>query len=323
MTVATPAYIPIVYPCKADSSLQPAIFQAAGGTGPRPLVVALHTWSYDHTQFNPAYSELCRKYDFHLIHPAFRGPNWQKDACGSGLVVSDLEDAVSYMKETVNVDEKRIYLVGGSGGGHCALLMAGRRPDLWTAVSAWCPISDIAAWHRQCKDHPRFHYAAHIAEACGGDPDTDEAAAAEAKKRSPLTWLPDAVSAPLVIDISTGIHDGHTGSVPVSQAIHAYNVLAAPEDRICEADIAFICEKESVPEHLQAVDTDQDPAFEGRRIHLRRRSGKVRLTLFEGGHDLLPVPAFQWLSKQVAGQTADWSAGEDAGPAGFTAGLTQ
>ncbi|MBO5959154.1 MAG: prolyl oligopeptidase family serine peptidase, partial [Lentisphaeria bacterium] len=176
----------ITYPCKFDSTLQPAIFQAAVSPEPRPLVVALHTWSFDHTQFNEAYGKLCRKYDFHLIHPKFRGPNWQRNACGSDLVVSDLEDAVAYMKKTVNVDEKRIYLVGGSGGGHCSLLMAGRRPDLWTAVSAWCPISDIAAWHKECKGGPCFRYAEHIESACGGDPATDEAAALDAKKRSPL-----------------------------------------------------------------------------------------------------------------------------------------
>lgn len=297
----------ITYPCKFDSSLQPAIFQAAVSSEPRPLVVALHTWSFDHTQFNPAYGELCKKYDFHLIHPAFRGPNWQKEACGSELVVSDLEDAVAYMKKTVNVDEKRIYLVGGSGGGHCSLLMAGRRPDLWTAISAWCPISDIAAWHDECKSSSFPQYANHIEGACGGDPSTDETAAFEAKKRSPLTWLPNAVNAPVVIDISTGIHDGHTGSVPVSQAIRAYNVLAAPEDRIGEADIAFICKNEAVPPHFAATEQDQEPAFDGRKIYLRRCSGNVRLTLFEGGHDQLPVPAFQWLAKQVSGQAPDWS----------------
>lgn len=311
----------ITYPCKFDASLQPAIFQAAVSTEPRPLVVALHTWSYDHTQFNEAYGELCKKYDFHLIHPAFRGPNWQKEACGSDLVISDLEDAVAYMKNTVNVDEKRIYLVGGSGGGHCSLLMAGRCPDLWTAVSAWCPISDIAAWHDECKISSFTQYAGHIEDACGGDPSTDETAALEARKRSPLTWLNNPETRALPIDISTGIHDGHIGSVPVSQAIRAYNVLAAPADRIGEEDIDFICRNEAVPPHLAAAGKDQEAAFDGRKIYLRRCSGNVRLTLFEGGHDLLPAPAFQWLAKQVSGQAPDWSA-TTAENSVYNAGLT-
>ena len=40
----------ITYPCKFDGSQQPAMFYQAKGPGPRPLLVALHTWSGDHTQ---------------------------------------------------------------------------------------------------------------------------------------------------------------------------------------------------------------------------------------------------------------------------------
>ena len=64
---------------------------------------------------------------------------------------------------------KDIYIIGGSGGGHAALLLAARYPELWTAVSAWCPISDIAAWHKQCQDRA-LRYAKDIEQICGGDP---------------------------------------------------------------------------------------------------------------------------------------------------------
>lgn len=295
----------ITYPCKFDGSQQPAMFYQAKGPGPRPLLVALHTWSGDHTQASRNYSDFCIENDWNFIFPNFRGPNWLEDGCGSELVVSDLEDAVAYMKHVTDVDPARVYLVGGSGGGHCTLLMAGRRPDLWTAVSAWCPISDIAAWHQQCLNTPHKGYSEHIESACGGIPASSEHAGKEARKRSPLTWLPNAAN--LTVDISTGIHDGHTGSVPVSQAIHAYNVLAAPEDRISDQDIAYIVTTEKIPAHLAS--NESDPAFGSRPVYLRKQSNKVRLTLFEGGHDLLPWPALTWLAKQIAGKTPDWSAG--------------
>ncbi len=296
----------ITYFCKFDGSMQKAMCFRAEGREPRPLLVALHTWSGDHTQASKNYSDLCREKNWHFIFPDFRGPNWLEEGCGSELVVSDLEDAVAFMKKNANIDPNRVYLAGGSGGGHCTLLMAGRRPDLWSAASAWCPISDVAAWHKECLGTRHGEYSRHIESSCGGDPAVCEKAAREARKRSPLAWLPNAAGVKL--DISTGIHDGHTGSVPVSQAINAFNTLAAEADRISEADIEYMVKNEKVPEHI-ATPMD-DPAFGGRRIYLRRVSGNVRLTLFEGGHDLLPFAAVDWLSRQVDGKAADWTPGE-------------
>ena len=297
----------ILYPCKFDQTMQPAKFIAAAGTGPHPVIICLHTWSTDQEQESyERYAELAQSRNWHMIFPRFRGPNCQPDACGSELVVSDLEDAVAYVKNNYAVDPARVYLMGGSGGGHCALLMAGRRPDLWTAVSAWCPISDIALWHTESMVRYRC-YADNIESACGGIPSESEDAGKEARKRSPLTWLPNAAGI-LTVDINAGIHDGHIGSVPVGQAIRAFNMLAAPEDRISEEEIEFIEANEAVPEHLAA--NNDDPVFGGRKIYLRKHSLTARLTLFEGGHDLLPEPAFEWLSRQISGQPADWSPGK-------------
>ena len=296
----------IFYPCKIDQSRQGAFFFQATGSEPRPLVVCLHTWSYDHHQETYLrFAELAQMQNWHMIFPKYRGPNWLPEGCGSELVVSDLEDAVAYVKNNAAVDPARIYLAGGSGGGHCSLLLAGRRPDIWTAVSSWCPISDLALWHQQSL-MLKTEYADHIESACGGDPARSESALLEARKRSPLTWLSNAAGI-LPVDISTGIHDGHTGSVPVGHAIRAYNILAAPEDRISENDIAFIEANEQIPPHLAAQ--EEDPSY-GRKIHLRKQSRTVRLTLFEGGHDMLPEPAFEWLARQNSNSMPDWNAGK-------------
>ena len=297
----------IFYPCKFDQTMQPAKFLPAEGSDPRPMVVCLHTWSADETQKSYLrYASIAAARNWHFIFPKFRGPNWLVDGCGSDLVVSDLEDAVAYVKNTVAVDPARIYLTGGSGGGHCSLLMAGRRPDLWTAVSAWCPISDVARWHQECRKSGR-NYADHIESACGGDPAGSEEVRKEARKRSPLTWLPNAAGY-LPVDIGTGVHDGHKGSVPIGQAIRAYNTLAAPEDRISDEDIAYMEANEKVPAHLAAE--AGDPAYGTHTVYLRKQSRKVRLTLFEGGHDMLPDAAFDWLERQVGGQTPDWAPGK-------------
>ncbi len=73
----------------------------------------------------------------------------------------------SNMRKTLAIDPQRIYLVGVSGGGHMALLMAGRAPEVWAGVSAWCGISDLAAWHRQTKA-AGLSYWQSLEKACGG-----------------------------------------------------------------------------------------------------------------------------------------------------------
>ena len=304
----------ITYLSKFDGSQQPAYIAPASGREPRPLAVCLHTWSFGMEGQKEGFLARCRERNWHFIFPHFRGPNWTPEACGSEQVVSDIEGAVEYMRNNYAVDCSRIFLVGGSGGGHAALLMAGRRPGLWTAISAWCPISDIAAWYVQCRAR-KMSYADHIFAACGGDVVNCPEATEQARLRSPLTWLgrvADATvtnaSAGPIIDIGTGIHDGHLcSSVPISHAILAFNRLAAPEDRISDEDITFMVDNESVPPHLRF--DGEDPAYGPYKVLLRRVSGNVRLTLFEGGHDILLTSAFGFFDHQVRGNSPVWFSG--------------
>jgi hypothetical protein len=83
-----------------------------------------------------------------------------------------------------------IFLFGG--GGHMALMMAAYAPQLWRAVSSWCPITDLVDWHAENKN-----YAPHIAACCGGVP--DDKTAAEYKDRSPIQHLESLMPANLSI----------------------------------------------------------------------------------------------------------------------------
>ena len=130
-------------------------------------------------------------------------------------------------------------------------------------------------------------------------------AARECLLRSPLSWLANAPDLP--IDISTGIHDGHTGSVPVSHTFNAFNVLAADKDKVSEEDIDYVVKNEAIPEHL--VCNEVDPAFGEHKVLFRRVSNNVRLTIFDGNHDLYEKPALEWLSRQVKDEAIDWAPG--------------
>ena len=58
----------------------------------------------------------------------------------------DIQDAIDYVVQNENVDAENIFLLGLSGGGHMALLMAGKCPGYFKAIGAFVPITDLRAW---------------------------------------------------------------------------------------------------------------------------------------------------------------------------------
>ena len=284
------------YQSRIDQTSQPALVYSPSTEDPVPLLVALHTWSGNYRQdFNVTLARECVDREWAWIQPDFRGPNKNRLAGGSDLAVADVEDAVEFMRQTRSIDDSRIYLVGASGGGHMALLMAGRSPHIWAAVSAWVPISDLAAWYHQCRAANR-HYADDIVACCGGPPEQNETVDREYRRRSPLTHLSNARRVP--IDINAGIHDGHTGSVPVSQSLRAFNALVDEPLRFAEDDIDYITANQAIPAHLQESTTSLRDLSYGEKPPLLRRSGeRARVTLFEGGHEMVSTAAIAWLSR--------------------------
>lgn len=298
----------VTYPCEFDNSEQKALVYFAPEGTPRPLIVALHTWSLTYAG-SRNYVTLAAKYKCHMIGPDFRGKNNAGNplSMGSDAAVADIVSAVEWMKKQCAVDPERIYLVGGSGGGHMALLMAGRHPEIWAGVSAWCPISDLKAW---CAFHRGKGYGAHIISNLKGDPRQNETAAKEAAYRSPITWLAKAKNVPL--DISTGIHDGHKGSVPISHALYAFNAVVPAPERIPETLIEYMVREEKVPDGTQDF---QDSSYGKRKIHYRKISGNTRVTIFEGGHHILSGTAIIWLLNQRKGKSAKWQTKASSGNA--------
>ncbi len=292
----------IQYLSAADNTQQPALFYDPGGDVPKPLLVALHSWSGDYTQHNPAYGLWCIEKRWVMIHPNFRGINQTPQACGSELVVQDILSAVDHAKRVSRIDENRIYLMGGSGGGYASLLMAGRAPEVWAGVSAWCPIFDLKLWHAET--HQRgLKYTQMLEKVCGGAPGTSAEVDEQYRIRSASTWLSKAKNVNL--SINTGITDGHNGSVPVSHTLHAFNaVVSEPSAQISAATIAEIVKQPAMPETLkQSID---DPLFESKKALFRRVSGTTQVTIFQGGHDILYDAGLGWLEFQRRHQPPVW-----------------
>ncbi len=277
----------VEYPI-SDGTMQPARLYLAPSKEPRPLLVAVHAWSADYKQcFTPLVEDWCVANDYHIISPNFHGPSWNYDSCGSGRAIQDVLEAIDAVKAQAAVDTSKIFLYGCSGGGHFSMQLAARHPEIWAGVVSWVGISDLAKWHAQtaCRtDNPGFiNYSHHLEKVCGGKPGDSPAVDAEYTRRSPITWLRGV---PFPLEINAGIHDGHTGSVPVSQTLEAFNKCAGGKDRLTEEEIEIITKEERIPDHLkQEWDA---PEYATNPLLFRRRSGNVTVNIFEGGHQVVP-----------------------------------
>jgi acetyl esterase/lipase len=296
----------IQYRSAADNSLQPALFYNPGGAEPKPLLIALHSWSGDYTQANPAYGLWCIAKGWVLMHPNFRGVNDHPDACGSELAVKDILSAVEHAKINCQIDESRIYLIGASRGGYASLLMAGRAPEVWAGVSAWCPIYDLRTWYADTKQR-KLRYAEMLEKVCGGAPGSSPEADEDYRMRSASAWL-ERARGRVNLSINTGITDGHNGSVPVGHTLRAFNAVAALVDRIPEPVIARMEHAPEMPaELLQKID---DPLFGRKPVLFRRASRTAEVTIFQGGHEIIYEAGLAWLEQQVKGQPPVWDVRE-------------
>lgn len=261
-----------------------------------PLVVALHTWSGNYKQkYHKPLEAHCVQKNWAYIHPDFRGPNRTPKATGSELAVQDVLDAVAYAKENAKIDEKQVFLVGTSGGGYMSLLMAGRAPKVWAGISAWVPISDLSAWHSENKASGR-KYARDIELSCGGPPGKSREVDAQYQIRSPLTHLPKARGI-VPLDINAGIFDGHKGSVPISHSLLAFNAVAKKDDLLSKDQINKLVRTAKVPQTL--LQPINDNSYGKKKVLFRRRSGNVRVTIFDGGHEMVWSALFAWFKEKV------------------------
>ena len=205
-----------------DGTLQPSLFYRSASTQKRPLLVGLHTWSFD--RFNQIQNLLpvAEKYDFHLLLPEFRGSNLESNphcqqACGSEYAKQDIRDAIDYVVANENVDRDNIFLLGLSGGGHMALLMAGMCPEYFKVIGAYVPITDLNKWTQE-----NAYYRPHVLACCNHDEE-------ELRKRSPIAYIDTIAKANLKI-----FHGKRDPTVPVH---HSIDLFCAITEKHPEASV--------------------------------------------------------------------------------------
>lgn len=281
-----------------DGEQQPVRYWAPANAKQKPTVlfVFLHSWSSDYKQDNSKWLKHAVQHGWIFLHPNFRGANLSPKACGSKWARQDVLDAMNWAAAEFQIDDRRVYLCGVSGGGHMAMLMAGHHPDRFSAVSAWVGISDLADWYRfHRKDGKPQRYAQMILKCFGQPPGFSKAVDDDYKDRSPLFHLHQTGDLP--IDIWAGVNDGHSGSVPVSHSLKAFNRIAETRgaDPVTDNEMQQLWTNRKL-DQPQPSDLATDPVL-GRELLLRRTAGPARVTIFDGGHESIPAAAVDWLQQ--------------------------
>lgn len=277
-----------------DGVPQQAIYYSPKADMPAPLVVCLHSWSGDYAQEDPLVEKSAAA-GWNYIHPDFRGPNNNQDACLSDKVIADIDDAIQFALDNGPVDRNAVFIVGASGGGHATLGIYLRTRHKVRMFLSWVPISDLAAWYWESKSRAN-KYAEDIVHCTSPAGVFSEA---DAWKRSPLHWpVPPDISGRL--EIYAGINDGYTGSVPVSHSLFFFNKIAdhfgGTDARVPDTDII----------RLLARGVSPDPALEaieGRPVLYRKEIPQVAVTIFEGGHELLADYCFSRMQEELKKNT--------------------
>jgi len=270
---------------------QPIYYRRAAANGPRPLVISLHTWSGEYDQSDELAEHVIRN-DWNYVRPHAQGANKTPNACLSADVIADVEDAYRWAVNTMSVDESNVIVVGVSGGAYTALgaLLQSSVPA--KAYFAWVPITDLAAWRNQSMSrNPK--YAGDVEQCAQVD---GQYSPDEARRRSPLHMSITSQRQYPDLHLYAGIEDGFSGSVPTSHSILFYNRMArhynTPDDNLVDAE--QMAELTTLAHSLDGGELIGD-----RAVRFRRTAPGVSLTVFEGGHEMLPAYAAESIQRAI------------------------
>jgi len=267
-----------------DKNTQVFYFDKSTSSKAKPLVVELHSWSNTADSQKDILAEQAHIKNWNYILPNFRGVNNHLKACCSEFVISDIDEAIDWALQHMNVDKKNIYIIGNSGGGYATMAMYMKSRHNIRSFSAWSSISDLATWHKESLER-KNKYADEIIQCTNANGVLDDQ---KARERSPLFWeTPIKKRKNSALQIYAGIHDGYTGSVPISQSIHFYNKLLIDTGETDDAryvssnDTSIMLKTQSFPlkKPIKKIDN--------RAILYQKSSKKITITIFEGTHEIL------------------------------------
>lgn len=240
----------ITFPSPADGSTRrmDVYSPAESADDPLPVVVAPHPITWTAAQdYHGGLPGLQRGYHwgwwgladrYRVIIAMPHGHHRRVELCSlaSPEQIEDLAGVVSVLRaHGYAPDERKVYACGLSMGGQEALVAAGRYPEAFTAVVAFNPIVDLAAWQQDLARSPvpeirEYGTARKIVEEVGGLPEEVPHAYAE-RSVTPLVEGLSRVPALLFWSDLDLI-------VPRQATHHAYAVYQAAKKRSVTVPIA-------------------------------------------------------------------------------------
>jgi len=250
-----------------------------------PLIISLHTWGGNYEQRDPLL-KYCIAADVNYIHPDFRGPNNNPNAAGSPLVVQDIDDVIQWAIDSMDINIDDIHIIGVSGGGFATVLSYMKTKHTIKSFHAFVGIYNLEDWYYESLAR-KNNYAKDILAITGSIDNKPNPL--EVQKRSPLLMkTPISQRKKSKLHLYAGLHDGYTGSVPISHSLEMYNKVLKdfnPHDKksaISEKDSYLLLKRRSLPNY-----NVQKNAFLGRDIiYHNHYKDLIELIIFDGGHEM-------------------------------------
>jgi dipeptidyl aminopeptidase/acylaminoacyl peptidase len=258
------------------------------GSQAKPLLVSLHAWRENY-QSEDVLAKKALDAGWNYIHPDFRGPNNNPEACLSDKVMQDIDDAISYMIDTATVDKDNIYVVGFSGGAYAALGAYIKTRHNIRVFSTWCPVSDLEAWYYEARKNS-LSYSVDVLNITNS---IDVFNKEEARRRSPLYWSVPKNSGE--IKIYAGVDDGHGGGgVSIKHSLLFYNKLVRDLGGDALALINDgIMNSLLIDRRLNSENGYGD--LGDRKIIYKNNYKNISVVIFQGTHEMLYDYAFMEL----------------------------
>ena len=268
-----------------DNNIQKCYLYRSKSSEKQPLIISLHTWGGDYQQKDPLLTQ-CMAANVNYIHPDFRGPNITPQAAGSKLVIQDIDDAIRWAIDSLEIQENQIHVIGVSGGAMASVLTYMKSKHNLRSVHAFVGIYNLEDWFHESRARDNI-YADQLLTVTGST--SNKLNIKEARARSPyFMQTPVSQRENTSLKLYCGLHDGYTGSVPITQTLEMYNKIIHDFDsnelksKIPFQDMYTLLKRRSSP-NFQVIKN----SFMGRDLIYRNNyQNKVELFVFDGGHEM-------------------------------------